>query len=387
MKSHLAAVLVAAGLVAGTAAAQTQGISKTEIVLGSIQDLSGPLATYSKPLVNGLRMRIDEINDEGGINGRKLKLIVEDSGYDPKKGVLAAQKLVQSDKVFAVIGTIGTPINLATMPIQAEKNVINFLPLTAARQMYDPPTPLKWSFAAPYYDQVRAGTKYMVKTKGYKRVCVLYQDDDFGQEILQGTEQGLKEIGMQLAERTSYKRGATDFSSQVQRLRNASCDFVVLGTVIRETIGSVGEARKIGWNVDFMGSTASYDALIPKLGGKMMDGFYTMSASNIPYPDDPSKNVRDWLQRYKTKFGEDATLFSAYGWTVMSHFQRVTQNAGPNLSTDSWIAAMEKHATPRDMFGADEMSWSKTKHLGTSRSRLSQIQGGRWMVVTDYLTE
>jgi branched-chain amino acid transport system substrate-binding protein len=71
----------------------------------------------------------------------------------------------------------------------------------------------------------------------------------------------------------------------------------------------------------------------------------------------------------------------------MSHFQKVTQNAGPNLTTDSWIAAMEKHATTRDMFGADEMSWSKTKHLGTSRSRLSQIQGGRWMVLTDYLTE
>jgi len=387
MKSYLTLALVAAGLAAATAVAQTQGISKTEIVLGSIQDMSGPLASYSKPLVNGMRMRIDEINEEGGINGRKLRLIVEDSGYDPKKGVLAAQKLVQKDQVFAVIGTIGTPINLATIPVQSEKNVINFLPLTAARQMYDPPTPLKWSFAAPYYDQVRTGTKYMVKSKGYKRVCVLYQDDDFGQEMLQGTEQGLKEIGMQLAERTSYKRGATDFSSQIQRLRNANCDFVVLGTVIRETIGSVGEARKIGWNVDFMGSTASYDALIPRLGGKMMDGFYTMSASNIPYPDDPSKNVRDWLQRYKAKFNEDATLFSAYGWTVVSHFQRVSQNAGPNLSTDSWIAAMEKHATTRDMFGADEMSWSKTKHLGTSRSRLSQIQGGRWMVLTDYLTE
>jgi branched-chain amino acid transport system substrate-binding protein len=387
MKKILTAALVAAGLVAGTAAAQSQGVTKNEIILGTIQDMSGPLATYSKPLVNGMQMRIDEINADGGINGRKLRLIIEDSGYDPKKGLLGAQKLVQRDKVFAVVGTIGTAVNLATIPIQSEKGVFNFMPLTAARQMYDPPTPYKWSFAAPYYEQVRAGTKYMIKTKGYKRICVLYQDDDFGLEIAQGVEAAMKDINMPLTEKTTFKRGATDFSSQIQRLRNANCDFVVLGTIIRETVGSVAEARKIGWNVEFMGSTASYDHLIPKLGGKVMDGFYSMSATSIPYPDDPSKNVRDWMQRYKAKFGEDPTLFSAYGWTVITMFADVAQKAGPNLTGESWLAAMESYSRTRDMFGADEMSWSKTKHLGTSRSRLSQIQNGRWVSVTDYLTE
>ena len=387
MKRILTAALAAAGLIAGTAAAQTQGVSKNEILLGTIQDMSGPLATYSKPLVNGMLMRIDEINADGGINGRKLRLIVEDSGYDPKKGLLGAQKLVQRDKVFAVVGTIGTAVNLATIPIQSEKGVFNFLPLTAARQMYDPPTPYKWSFAAPYYEQVRAGTKYMVKTKGFKRVCVLYQDDEFGLEVAQGVEAGLKEINLPLVERATFKRGATDFSSQIQRLRNANCDFVVLGTIIRETVGSIGEARKIGWNVEFMGSTASYDHLIPRLGGKVVEGFYTMSASSIPYADDPSKNVRDWIAAYKAKFGEDPTLFSAYGWTVMSHFARVAQSAGPNLTTESFVAAMERYSTPRDMFGADEMKWGKGKNLGTNRSRLAQIQNGRWVSVTDYLTE
>jgi len=386
MKKTLIVALAATWLAAGPALA-TQGVTKNEIVLGSIQDMSGPLANYSKPLVNGMRMHIDEINEAGGISGRKLKLIVEDSGYDPKKGVLGAQKLVQRDQVFAVVGTIGTAVNLAAMPVQFERNVLNFLPLTAARQMYEPISPLKWSFAAPYYDQVRAGTKYMIKNKGYKNVCVLYQDDDFGLEISQGVDAGLKEVGRSVAERTTFKRGATDFSSQIQRLRNANCDLVVLGTIIRETIGSIAEARKIGWNVDFMGSTASYDTLIHKLGGKVVEGFYTMNTANIPYPDDPSKNVRDWLQRYKAKFGEDATLFSAYGYSVISHFEKVAQGAGTNPTTESFIAAMERHATPRDMFGADEMSFSKTRHLGTDRARLSQIQNGRWVTVTDYITE
>jgi branched-chain amino acid transport system substrate-binding protein len=294
---------------------------------------------------------------------------------------------VQKDKVFAVVGTIGTPINLATIPVQSEKNVINFLPLTAARQMYDPPTPLKWSFAAPYYDQVRAGTKYMVRNKGYKRVCVLYQDDDFGQEILQGTEQGLKEIGMQLAERTSYKRGATDFSSQIQRLRNANCDLIVLGTIIRETIGAIGEARKIGWGVEFLGSSAAYDTLIPKLGGKMMDGFYTMNTVNFPYMDDASKNIREWGQAYKAKFNEDPTIMSVYGDLVIDIFADVAGKAGPNLTTETFIAALEKYTRPRDKFGTDVVAFSKTNHLGTNRARLSQVQNGKWVQVTDYLSE
>ncbi|MEZ5801911.1 MAG: ABC transporter substrate-binding protein, partial [Rhizobiaceae bacterium] len=88
----------------------TQGVSKDEIVVGSIQDLSGPLAGFSKPARNGMQMRVDEINALGGVNGRKIKLIVEDSGYDPKKGILATQKLVQNDKIFAMMGTIGTGV-------------------------------------------------------------------------------------------------------------------------------------------------------------------------------------------------------------------------------------------------------------------------------------
>ena len=86
-------------------------------------------------------LRVDEINEQGGINGRKIKLIVEDSAYDPKKAVLAAQKLVNQDKIFAMVGHIGTAQNMAAMPVQFEKNVINFFPVTAAREMYEPLPP------------------------------------------------------------------------------------------------------------------------------------------------------------------------------------------------------------------------------------------------------
>ncbi|MEX2198243.1 MAG: ABC transporter substrate-binding protein, partial [Burkholderiales bacterium] len=226
---------IAAALFAGAALAQTQGVSKTEIVIGSMQDLSGPIVAFSKQFKNGMDMRVEEINAQGGIHGRKLKLIVEDHGYDPKKAVLGAQKLVQRDRIFAMLGTIGTPTALASMPILFDKNVPHLFPLTAARQMYEPLHRLKYSFAAPYFDQMRAAVKYIVKNRGYKNVCTLYQDDDFGLEVMQGAEAGLKELKMGLVEKTTYKRGATDFSSQVARMKDAGCDFVVLGTIIRET--------------------------------------------------------------------------------------------------------------------------------------------------------
>ena len=92
----------------GAALAQSQGVSKNEIVLGSIQDLSGPLAGFGKQIRLGMMLRVDEVIEQGGINGRKLKLIVEDSKYDPKNAVLAAQKLVNQDKIFAMVGHLGT---------------------------------------------------------------------------------------------------------------------------------------------------------------------------------------------------------------------------------------------------------------------------------------
>ena len=125
----------------GLRLAQTQGVSKNEITLGSIQDLSGPIAGFGKQVRLGMMLRVDEINEQGGVNGRKLKLLVEDSGYDPKKAVLAAQKLVNQDKIFVMVGHIGTAQNMAAMPVQFEKNVINFFPVTAAREMYEPLQP------------------------------------------------------------------------------------------------------------------------------------------------------------------------------------------------------------------------------------------------------
>ena len=377
------AALAALSLAASAAFAQ-QGVSKSEILVGTIQDLSGPLAGYGKQARAGMQLRVDEINEQGGIHGRKIVLKVEDSAYGPKKAVLAAQKLVNQDKIFIMAGHIGTAQNNAAMPVQFEKNIVNFMPLTAAREMFEPLNRLKYAMLSTYYDQMRIAVPRLVKEKNAKKVCAIYQDDEFGLEVLRGAEAGAKSMGIELAEKTSFKRGATDFSSQVARMKGAGCDFVVLGTIIRETIGTIAESRKTGFNPTLLGSVAAYTDLIHRLGGKAMDGMYATMTVQNPYTDEASQPIRFWANKYKTKFNEDPTVFSAYGYTIIDLFIRGAQKAGPNLTTDSFIKAMDSMTVPPDIFGSPELSFTATKRLGNDESRLSQLQDGRWKVVSGY---
>jgi branched-chain amino acid transport system substrate-binding protein len=388
MKHRIAiGALAAATILASQAQAQQQGVSKNEIIIGSIQDLSGPIAAFGKQSRNGMMLRVEEINEQGGINGRKLKLIVEDSAYDPKKAVLAAQKLVNSDKIFIMAGHIGTAQNNAAMPIQFEKKIINFFPITAAREMYEEPNAkLKFAFAATYYDQMRAGLGKLYEKKKYTKPCIIYQDDDLGQEVLRGAEDGLKPLGATLAEKTSFKRGATDFSSQVAKMKAANCDLVVMGTIIRETIGTIGESRKNGFAPDFLVGSAGYTDLIHKLGGPAMNGLYAMHTIAHPYLDAASKDVAFWAKKYQTKFSEDPTVFSGYGYTIIDQLAIAIAKAGAGLTTDSFIKAMETTQFPADMFGGKSPTFTPTKRLGSNESRMSQIQNGKWVPVTEYLS-
>ena len=191
---------------------------------------------------------------------------------------------------------------------------------------------------------------------------------------------------MDFTEKTTYKRGSTDFSSQVARMKAANCDLVVLGTIIRETIGAIAEARKTGFNPVFLGSSAAYTELIHKLGGKAMDGFYATMTAQVPYLDEASQPLRFWATKYKTRFGDDPTVFSAYGYTIMDAFIKAAQKAGTNLTTDSFIKAMDTMSIPTDIFGSPPLTFTATKRLGSDASRLSQITDGKWKVVADYAT-
>jgi len=309
--------LVALAMLATTpwaAKAQAQqGVTKTEVVLGTIQDLSGPIAAFGKETRNGMNMRLEEANAAGGIAGRKIRLIVEDSGYDTKRAVLAAQKLAENDKIFAAVGSIGTAIALTTQQVFIDAGVVHAFPLASARGLYEPPHPLKFAFAVPYYQQGRVIVKALNSTRADRKWCSLVQDDDLGSELMQGVDSSIKDIGKTVVERTSYKRGATDFSSQVARLKGAGCDTVILGTTLRETIGTVNEAKKIGFAPQFIATAAAYTHLLSKLGGPVTEGLLASHSSTQPYADEGSKATREWYQAYKAKYNEEPGQFAVMG--------------------------------------------------------------------------
>jgi branched-chain amino acid transport system substrate-binding protein len=212
----------------------------------------------------------------------------------------------------------------------------------------------------------------------------MYQDDEFGLEVQRGAEDGLKAIGVTMVEKTTFKRGATDFSSQMAKLKASECDMVVLGTIIRETIGGIATAKRLGFNPTFLGSSAAYTDLIHKLGGPAMDGLYATMTVQNPYLDAASQPIRFWANKYKTKFNEDPTVFSVYGYSLVDSFLRAASKAGTNLTTESFIKAMDTMVIPPDMFGSSEMTFGPQKRLGSNATRLSQLKDARWQVVSDY---
>ncbi len=182
---------------------------------------------------------------------------------------------------------------------------------------------------------MRSATRYLIKTKGLKKVGILYQDDDFGLEVLRGAEAGAKDMGQALCEKTTYKRGATDFSSQIQRLQSAGCDFVVLGTIMRETIGAIATARKLGWNVgvprQFRGLRQQHPEARRGGGGRLL---CHLRAPELPDYATANARLKQWIDDYKKHFNEDPTVFSTAGYTIIDVFVRAAEKAGPNLNPD-----------------------------------------------------
>jgi branched-chain amino acid transport system substrate-binding protein len=376
------------------AAAQTkvtnEGISASEIVIGTHQDLSGPIKGWGVPVSNGMKMAVEEINAAGGVQGRKIRLVVEDSGYDPKKAVLASQKLIERDKIFAMVGPMGSPTVLAAQDILLDAGVLQLFPLTAAEFTFkfDPAKPqerLKFNNLLPYVESTRAALKYMMEWKNFKKPCIMHQDDEYGKNVLDGFNQQLTAMKVQPASITSYKRGASDFSAQIAKMKSDSCDLVVLGAVLREPIGAMTEAKKLGWDVTFLGATPTNVMEVPMLGKEAVEGLYAASGFEIPYEDTAKGKVKDWLINYKKMFSTDANTQAIIGYNAVMTFAFYANKAGKDLTGQKMLDSLESGDKFLDIFNSPPTKFSKTDHLANTITQVQQVKGGRWVLVKDNL--
>jgi branched-chain amino acid transport system substrate-binding protein len=380
-----ATIAAAAASLATAASAQTRGVTASEVTLGMHTDLSGVAATYGVSSSNAVKMRFDEINDGGGINGRKIKVIIEDTAYQVPKAVQACNKLINRDKVFAFVAPLGTPMNNACFKDQFAVGVPNLFPLSAARSMYEPYERLKFYGAASYVDQVRSGVEYFAKQKGKKAVCVMYQDTDFGKEVLEGAEQQTKKLGIKVVETTAHKPTDQDFTAPIGKLRSAGCDLIIMGTIVRDSIVPYTTARKAGWNdVDFLGSAAVYDLVVGAAQG--MEGFYGMGLTEMPYVDSGVASVKTFVENYKKKFNVDPNIGAVYGYVAADLTVQGLKNAGKDLTLDSFIKGMEAIKNYKDIFNGPQVSFGPNIRQGANSSFLAQVKGGKWVRVTEPLS-
>ena len=380
-------VVVGALALASVAAAQpVRGVTPTEIVIGTHTDLSGPAATYGVSSSNAVKMRFDEVNEKGGIAGRKIKLIVEDTQYQVPRAVQAGTKLIHRDKIFAMVAGLGTPMNNALFKDQLDNGVPNLFPLSAARSMFEPFHKLKFYGAATYVDQVRAGINYFATKKGKKAICAMYQDTDFGKEVLDGVQMQVEKMKLKLVETAAHKPTDQDFTAPITKLKGAGCDLIVLGTIVRDSIVPYATARKIGWtDVDFLGSAASYDGFVAAAQGGVTEGLYAMGLTDFPYRDTLSPTAQAWFDRYKERYKVDPNIGAVYGHVAADLTVVALQKAGKDLTADTFVKALESIKGYRDIFNGPEATFGPDKHQGANSSFLAVVKGGRWVRLTEPL--
>lgn len=384
----LALISGCGGSTSESGTAQTvNGVTDTEILLGTHTDLSGPIAILGVDGVNGARMRFDEANEAGGVHGRKIRFIVEDSQYQVPKAIQAANKLINRDKIFAMVMAIGTPTNNAVLTQQLDAGVPNLFPITGARSMVEPFHRLKFHARGIYYDEIRAAVKYFVEEKGKEKPCAIYQDTDYGQEIYEGAVDQAAAMGLELAAASAHRPAENEFTSAILRLRNAGCDLVLMGTVVRDTILVLEAARKLGWDdAAWVGNNAAYNQSVADQESGAAEGYYAFVHMAMIYRDDPSSDaVAAWWDKYIGIYGRDPEYIAFEAYRNADLVVKGLENAGRDLTVDSLIAGLEAIDDYVDVFGY-RLSFGPHNHKGVSESTLSQIRDGRWHTLEESIT-
>lgn len=376
----------AAGVFAVAQAQPVQGVSDTEILIGCVNDLSGPLATVGGYLRNGMILATEEINAAGGIDGRKINLVFEDGGLDPKKAVLATQKLISNDKVFALIGTVGSAATQASTPLALEHNVPVLFPVATGDITYKPFHPLKFGLLGIAHDHMRAGVKFAYDKLGKRRFGMIYLDDETGQSALRAAEEELKVLGLTMIERISYKRGDTNFAAQVARLKAANIDMLLQGGVgSPRDIGGVAVEKKLqGWAIPTImsaGAAASTIALNPEA----MEGLYSMGMF-VGLAQEKTPAYQAILDRYKARFGQALSDPADVGYMSMMLFAEGAKKAGRNLTPQTLSQGLEKVKNFKTVFDTPSVSYGPNDHAPPTAAMVLQVQNGNWKVVAGPLS-
>lgn len=285
---------VVTALIAASPASAENGVSADKIVFGQEAALDGPAAALGQGMHDGLLAAFDEVNKNGGVKGHKLELISVDDGYEPGKAITAAKKLINDDKVFALVGSVGTPTAAAVQPIATEASVPFIGAFTGAEFLRDPYKPGVVNVRASYFQETETMVEHLTKDLGVTRIAIFYQDDAFGQAGLAGVKRALDKRHMQLVAEGTYERNTTAVKGALLSIMKGKPEAVIMIGAYQPCAAFIKLAHQVKLdatfvNISFVGS----DALAKELGA---DGAGVVITQVVPLPEDASIEL---VKRYQ----------------------------------------------------------------------------------------
>lgn len=381
MKRQLFGLMAALSLSTTPLLAETQGVTDTSVKLGSHTDLSGPLAIGGAPATLAAQIRFAAANAAGGVHGRQIELIVEDTQYQVPLAVRATNKLVQNDKVFAIFHSVGTQQGLATIPIADKAGVPYIFPLTAAASMAEPLHPLHFSYFVTYANQASGAIRYFHGKEKFASLCMQTHSTEYGEENRRGMEAVAKELGIDVKLVGTHKPTDTEFAGAATAIKNAGCDFVYLGTTIKDTIALYATLRKLGYEGTIASNMLPFLPVVPQAAGGAMEGLQVVTPMGaVDWTSGPAER-KAFYDEYMKQKGEEPSVYALYGWVAADLTIKALENAGKDLTVESFTKGIEQIQGYQDPFGGPTISFGPDKHFGWDKLQLYAIKGGKWELV------
>ncbi len=388
MKSSFVVGLMAVALTAPAMAQKKYdpGASDKEIRIGNTNPYSGPASAYGT-IGKSITAYFKMVNEQGGINGRRVNFISYDDGYSPPRTVEMARKLVEQDEVLFVFQTLGTPSNTAIHKYMNMKKVPQMHVATGATKWNDPKNhPWTMGWQPNYQSEARAYAQHILKTKPDAKIGVLYQNDDYGKDYLKGFHDGLGAKKSMIVKEVSYEVADPTVDSQIVQLQQSGADVFFNITTPKFAAQAIRKAYDIGWkpvhylnNVsNSVGSVLTPAGLDKAVG--IISSAYLKDATDSKWAND--KAIAEWRQ-FMNKYypdGNQADVFNVYGYTVAMTIAQVLKQCGDNLTRENVMrqAANLKGYRAETLLPGITISTSGDDFAPIEQVQLERFNGKQW---------
>ena len=362
---------------------KSPGVTNREITIGTFQALSGPVAPIGIAMSRGMQAYFNMINEQGGIYGRKINLIVRDDQFNPAKTVLETKRLVEQDDVFAIVGGLGTPGCLAVMDYLEGNDVPFVYQGSGSSKFAFPPKENIFSVQPNYLNEGQIMVKYALDDLNAKKIAVIYEDDDIGNEGLEGVKNGIDKFGGELVTSIGFPLTETDFTSYILKLQQAKPDVVLVYALLRPATAILKAAQSLGLDTKFITTYPNADPIFILLSGDAAENAYVAAWVDITDVDDPGVvNFVTAMQKYYPK--EKGVAYAAAGWIAAEVFTEALRRAGGPPTRERLIWALEtfKHWNG-DL--AKDITYGETDRAGKYSMYFLQVKNGQFEKASSWI--